>query len=153
MAMGYWGSPVALDEIDAVYPRESGHGFKAGALRDFARTRGLAAYVVSGRLIDIQLELEKRRPVIVGLQKRYPKRFLSHYEVVVGIHPKQKRIATLDPARGWRENTWNGFLAEWRPARQLTLIMFNLGEPPPTAASTNSEMVRPDASARRNAGR
>jgi hypothetical protein len=93
---------------------KSGHGFKAGALRDFARTRGLAAYIVSGRLIDIQLELEKGRPVIVGLQKRYPKRFLSHDEVVVGIHPKQKRIATLDPARGWRENTWNGFLAEWR---------------------------------------
>jgi hypothetical protein len=140
MAMGYWGSPVAVEEIGIAYPRESGHGFKAGELRDFARARGLAAYIVNGHLIDIQLELEKRRPVIVGLLKRHPRRFLSHYEVVVGIHPKLKRIATLDPARGWRENSWDGFLAEWRPSGQLTLVMFSADQPHLT--STSRESVR-----------
>jgi hypothetical protein len=47
--------------------------------------------------------------------------------VVVGYHRASRRILTLDPARGFRENSMQGFLAEWAPTGRVTLVTF---EPP-----------------------
>jgi hypothetical protein len=53
-----------------------------------------------GNLDDVAAELRENRPVIVGLIKVHTTRLTGHYEVVVGIHPAEKRIVTLDPAHG-----------------------------------------------------
>jgi ABC-type bacteriocin/lantibiotic exporter with double-glycine peptidase domain len=122
MVVAYWTGVEVAAVLEALGPVPS-RGLKAGRLRDFARSHGLAAYLVKGELADLERELADGRPVLVGLAKPQRKGVLSHYEVVVGLHREQARVATLDPAEGWRENSLEGFLAEWKPTGQLTLVV------------------------------
>lgn len=128
MMMSYWGQWTNVEEITLAFPVEPGHGIKAGALRDFAKAKGFKAYVIDGDFNDILSELRENRPVIVGLIKPHTTRLAGHYEVVVGVNPDEKRIATLDPARGWRENTFDGFSLEWNLSKNVTVIVFKAGE-------------------------
>ena len=96
----------------------------AGELRDRARQLGFAAYVVAGTFQDIEHELSQNRPVIVGVAKPVgKKKAVAHYEVVVGIAPKQNRIALIDPQDGLRQNSFAGFLEEWIPAKRLMIVL------------------------------
>lgn len=126
MILGYWGSPMTVGQITNALPATLTDGeFRAGDLRDFAREHGLHAFVVAAGIPDLQDELSKKRPVIVGLVKRYSRnRGLSHYEVVVGYDAAKQRILTLDPAYGWREDSVAGFMKEWESSGRLALVAF-----------------------------
>jgi hypothetical protein len=32
-------------------------------------------------------------------------------------------VVTLDPAEGWRQNSLDGFLKEWKPSGRLALVV------------------------------
>jgi len=106
-----------------------------GTARAFAQERcatwpARAGCRLSSFLLD---QVSHGRPVLVGLAKpMLGGRAAAHYEVVVGMNRERKLIRSLDPARGLRENTLEGFAREWVPTRQLTIIVL----PPqaPTAA-------------------
>lgn len=98
---------------------------KAGDMRDLAKTHGLQAFLVSSSVEEIEKQLAKNRPLIVGLVKpRLMGAALTHYEVVVAFHPLTQRVVTLDPAHGWRETSVEKFLLEWDPTKRLALITF-----------------------------
>ena len=120
---------VAHEDITAANPPVPERGIRAAALRDFARRQGLQAFIVEGQLADLDRELARRRPVLVGVMKRYGGRAYPHYEVVVGVSRRQRRILTLDPAHGLRVNSREGFAAEWTAAGRLTLIVFPRAAP------------------------
>jgi len=123
MVLGYWALPGTRADITAASPPAPGGGIRAAALRDFARRRGLQAFLVAGELADLDRELTRHRPVLVGVMKRTTGRVYPHYEVVVGISRRQQRILTLDPAHGLRVNSREGFTAEWTTTGRLTLIV------------------------------
>ena len=129
MVLGYWGLPITRDAISAANPAAPDHGIRAAALRDFARRRGLQAFIVEGQLADLDRELGRHRPVLVGVMKRYGQRLYPHYEVVVGMSRRDQRVLTLDPAHGLRVNSREGFTAEWTAAGRLTLIVFPRAAP------------------------
>jgi ABC-type bacteriocin/lantibiotic exporter with double-glycine peptidase domain len=136
MVLAHFGAPASLEEVAARVPPDDlrhGAGVRAGTLRDLARARGLQAFVVSATFNDLLDQVSHGRPVLVGLAKpMLGGRAAAHYEVVVGMNRERKLIRSLDPARGLRENTLEGFAREWVPTRQLTIIVL----PPqaPTAA-------------------
>jgi ABC-type bacteriocin/lantibiotic exporter with double-glycine peptidase domain len=132
MVLGYWGLPATRADISAAHPPERERGIKAGALRDFARRQGLEAFVIQGELADLDRELARHRPVLVGVMKRTSRRVYPHYEVVIGISRGKQRILTLDPAHGLRVNSRDGFAAEWTAAGRLTLIIFPRVAAPPS---------------------
>ncbi len=132
MALRHWQVPISLEEVVRACPPEPGRGIKAGVLRDYAHSKGLRAFLFHGRLADFERELSQGRPVIVGLVKPYVNGGLTHFEVVVGIHPEKEMVVTLDPARGWARNDYSGFLAEWDPASHLTLAILRPRESPST---------------------
>ncbi len=126
MLVTYWTtepSAGVLAELRPVRPP----GLEAGRLRDVARRRDLAAYLVSGQVADLERELAAGRPVLVGLVKPQRKGALTHYEVVVGFHRQKRLVVTLDPAEGWRQNDLSAFLAEWKPASNLALVVVGRG--------------------------
>jgi ABC-type bacteriocin/lantibiotic exporter with double-glycine peptidase domain len=123
MVLGYWGLPVTRDQIIVAHPTAPEGGIRAAALRDFARGHGLQAFVLKGELADLEREVQRRRPVLVGTMKVYGRKAYPHYEVVVGFNRPQQRILTLDPDAGLRVNSLQGFAAEWAAAGQLTLIV------------------------------
>lgn len=133
MVLSYWYPSVPAQRWK---PEEKNdRRLSAGELRDRARAHGLSAFVVEGTFADIAHELERKRPVIVGTIKPVGGgRGVSHYEVVVGLHPQTKRIATLDPAAGWRQNSLEEFLKEWAPSGRLLLVV--LPRPRPAVAAT-----------------
>lgn len=140
MALSYWGPPATLAVVVAARPPHDG-GIAAGELRDLARERGLQAFLVPGTLIDLDTQLRRGRPVVVGLAKPITgNRALQHYEVVIGLNRAAGRVLTWDPAQGLRENSLEGFAREWIPAHQLALILFPRttarGEPVPRAAGS-----------------
>ncbi|HLY10590.1 MAG TPA: cysteine peptidase family C39 domain-containing protein [Planctomycetota bacterium] len=104
-------------------------GIRARDLRRCARAAGLECYLIQGTWGDLVRELELGHPVIVGLVKPTLWGPLTHYEVVVGIHPDQRLLVTLDPARGWRLNTEEGFQNEWNPASRLLLVFLSKTDP------------------------
>src|SRR6185312_5680762 len=100
-------------------------GVRAGDLRDVAREKGLAAFVVAGTFGDLSEQLARGRPVLVGLATPMTGgRALAHYEVVVAIDRRDGRLLTLDPGRGLREDSLAGFAREWAPTGRVTLIVF-----------------------------
>jgi ABC-type bacteriocin/lantibiotic exporter with double-glycine peptidase domain len=124
MVLGHFGLSVTLEEAgarDAAF----GSGVRAGTLRDLARARGLEAFVVSGTFDDLFDQVARGRPVLVGLAKPVTGgRALAHYEVVVGLNRRSRLIRSLDPGRGLRENSFEGFASEWVPTRQVTIFVF-----------------------------
>jgi ABC-type bacteriocin/lantibiotic exporter with double-glycine peptidase domain len=124
MVLGYWQLPVTREEISAANPPAPDRGIRATALRDFARGHGLHAFLIEGELADLNRELARYRPVLVGVMKRYGGRVYPHYEVVIGVSQRMQRVLTLDPAHGVRVNSREGFVAEWTAAGRLTLIIF-----------------------------
>ncbi len=124
MVLGRFGVPVTLADVASAEPPKHG-GVRAGDLRDFARAQGLQAFVVAGTFEDLFGELARGHPVLVGLAKPMTGgRALAHYEVVVAINRRDRRLLTLDPARGLRENSLEGFAREWAPTGRVTLIAF-----------------------------
>jgi hypothetical protein len=74
--------------------------------------------------------------VIVGLEQRLTtEKALRHYSVVVGIHPASRRVLTMDPAHGLREDSLDGFLSEWEGSNQLMLVVF-----PPAAQGVRTAL-------------
>lgn len=136
MVLGHWGRGVTQDEIWAASPPPPGKGMRADALRDFARAQGLQAFLVEGKDADLDREVGRNRPVLVGTVKRRGRRAYPHYEVVVGINRERQRIVTLDPARGPREHSVKRFTEEWAAAGRLTLVVF-----PPPAAPTAAQQT------------
>ena len=124
MVLAHFGVKASLEEVVALDPPDR-VGVRAGALRDIARSKGLEAFVVEGTFNDIIDQLSRERPVLVGLAKPITGgRALAHYEVVIGIDKQDRRIITLDPGRGLRENSLEGFAREWVPTGRVTLIVF-----------------------------
>jgi ABC-type bacteriocin/lantibiotic exporter with double-glycine peptidase domain len=124
MVLGHFGVDVAAADI---VDREGAGapGVRAGTLRDVARAKGLEAFVVSGTFEDLFAQLERGRPVLVGVAKPIAVgQARPHYEVVVGINRRARLIRSLDPARGLRENSLEGFAREWVPTRQVTIVVF-----------------------------
>ena len=122
MVLNHWGLPSTQEDIVAACPT-SKEGMKAGDLRDLIKKRGLTGFLIHGTFDDLKNELAAKRPVIVGLVKPYVQGGLNHFEVVMAIHPEQRRVATFDPAGGPRQNTFDGFLQEWEPSGSLTIVV------------------------------
>ena len=95
----------------------------AGELRELAKQRGFSAYVVAGTVDDLVYELKHGRTVIVGTAKPTVGGAVTHYEVVIGLHRESQRVATLDPAAGYRQNSFTGFLTEWNATGQVLLVV------------------------------
>ena len=135
MVLGYWRLPVTRDDIRAATHPAPERGIRATTLREIARQQGLEAFLVEGQLGDLDREIKRHHPVLVGVVKRYSRRARPHYEVVVGVNRQKQRILTLDPAHGLRVNSHAGFAAEWAAAHQVTLIIFP--QAPPTPQPSN----------------
>jgi ABC-type bacteriocin/lantibiotic exporter with double-glycine peptidase domain len=137
--MKYWGEPATPQAIEASLTRDIGNGMFAGELKAFAEQRGLRAFVFNGAFADIERELRSGRPSIVGVAKPYDDEHLRlHYEVVLGYHPRQRRVLTFDPARGLRENTLEGFEHEWAATERVTLVVFKDANAKQAASATAS---------------
>lgn len=110
--------------IDRALRASPGQGLLASDLRDYARRRGLSAFVFKGTFADLEHEIAHNRPVIVGVHKPLSSNeALAHYEVFVGYHPEKELVLTLDPAEGLRENELVGFLEEWQRAGEVALVV------------------------------
>lgn len=136
MVLRHWGRPATGDAILATSPHAPERGIKAAALREFARRQGMQAFLIQSQQNDLDREIHRHRPVLVGMMKRYFFRNYPHYEVVVGINRKKQRILTLDPAHGLRVNGQEGFATEWARAGNLALIVFPKPPDSPVGADT-----------------
>lgn len=123
MMLQHWSVAATREDVLRAVPGEAGHGIALGALRDFARQKGLAAFVIKGDMADLVREIGLDRPVLVGLVQRHGDRGLSHFEVVAGINPITRRVLLLDPAHGLREDGFDGFAREWAAASWATLVI------------------------------
>jgi len=128
MVLARWSRPTGLAEVRAAAP-PVGNGLRARDLRDLLRARRLRAFVIEGRMADLEHEVAAGRPVIVGTLKRLSdRRARSHFEVVVALHPERKLVVTLDPSLGWRQSSYAGFEAEWALSGHATIVTLPPGE-------------------------
>ncbi len=123
MVLTYWKVPTSIEDVVKTCDVAPGTGIRAGELRDFARMKGMKAFLIQGELGDLERELSKGRPVLIGMVKPHSSGALTHYEVVVGLNPEKGLIVTIDPANGWRQNSLEDFLVEWEAAGRLTLVI------------------------------
>jgi ABC-type bacteriocin/lantibiotic exporter with double-glycine peptidase domain len=122
--MRFWGHAATPQSILSALGRRD-HRLRAGDIATHARQAGLHSYVFFGTLTDIVHELERGRPIIVGLGKQVAaKKALSHYEVVIGYEPKKKLVLLLDPAKGFQVDSLEGFSEEWTRTKGVTIVTF-----------------------------
>lgn len=124
MVAGAWGRQWSVDELSRQLP-PSEKGVKLGALRDLARTRGLDAYAIRGTPGDLEHELSRGRPVLLGLLLPFDLNYnSSHYEVAVALDPRDGTVVTIDPASGeWRKRSRQVLDVEWKPAGYAALVV------------------------------
>lgn len=132
MVLGYHGA-ASKEALLAELPEEQRS--VVTQLRDVAKKHGFESYVIEGKPEDLVYELKHGRPVIVGVAKPTLKDAVAHYEVVVGLHRESQRVATIDPAVGLRQNTFNGFLTEWQGAGRVLLVVIPKGTKPNSSSS------------------
>ncbi len=123
MVLQRWGVPSSGADVARDIPSGEQGSISAGALRDLARQKGLRAFLVRGTEADLMREVTLDRPVLVGVVQRYTSRAYAHYEVVVGVNRRTRRVLMLDPGRGMREDDFVGFANEWEGAGWLTLVV------------------------------
>lgn len=132
MVLAHYGRSVP-SELQAAHSVST--RWSAGELEDVAQAAGFAAYVVPGEIADLVHELRQGRPVVVGTAKpTVTGEAVAHYEVVVGIHPDRQRVATLDPAVGMQQNSYEGFLQEWVSTGSVLLVLIPKAGSPGAAA-------------------
>jgi ABC-type bacteriocin/lantibiotic exporter with double-glycine peptidase domain len=119
----HWSVASTPVEILRAVPIRPGQGIAIGALRNYARQKGLAAFVIQGELADLIKEVGLNRPVLVGLMQRHGGSALAHFEIVAGINQITRRVLLLDPARGLSEDGFDGFAAEWGAAGRPALVI------------------------------
>src|SRR5687767_1649275 len=120
----FWGHSASPQAIEAALGAEDNR-LRAGDMEAYARSLGMRSYVFFGTMKDVVYELERGRPVIVGLGKMVEeKKALSHYQVVVGWEPNKKQVLLLDPARGWQIDSLEGFAKEWAISKGVTMVAF-----------------------------
>jgi ABC-type bacteriocin/lantibiotic exporter with double-glycine peptidase domain len=126
---------VVRHYLPALSAAETTRGFdperraSAAELRERARELGLSAFVLEATVEDLAHELERQRPVIVGVAKSTATGPVSHYEVVIGIHPRTRRVLTLDPAVGWRQNSLLEFMKEWVSTGNVAIFVLPVAAP------------------------
>jgi predicted double-glycine peptidase len=124
MVLGRWGVEDAAPAIRTAVVASDDRGASARGLRQFARDKGLRAFLISGAQTDLEHELRAQRPVLVGLVQRYVgHKALSHYEVVIGFNAMTHRVLLLDPGHGARVDDVAAFDQEWKDAGRLTLVV------------------------------
>jgi ABC-type bacteriocin/lantibiotic exporter with double-glycine peptidase domain len=130
MIAGAWGRRWSMDDI-ARHVKPTDKGVRLGALRDFARARGLEAYAVRGQLQDLENELQKGRPVLLGLVLPFDRKTnLHHYEVAIAMNPRDGTVVTLDPATGDMLKRSREVLdLEWKHAGYATLVVVAVTTP------------------------
>jgi ABC-type bacteriocin/lantibiotic exporter with double-glycine peptidase domain len=125
--LSYWQKPAKISDVKAEGAKTR---LSAGELRTFAKERGFDAFAIHGTFDDLKHELSEGRPVLVGVGKPYSKgKLLAHYQVVVGLNPKQERVLLMDPGTGYQTNTLAGFDSEWKPTGRVTLVMIPANTP------------------------
>jgi ABC-type bacteriocin/lantibiotic exporter with double-glycine peptidase domain len=135
MVLAHWGvdAPAETLEAECFVPGEE--GVRAVALRDAARRRGFSAFLVAGRVADLDHELRRGRPVVVGLLKSAATETVAHFEVVVGLHSVDQRVAALDPARGLVCDALSDFAGEWAATNGVALVVFLPEKKPATSVA------------------
>ena len=93
----FWGIEKTTDEIEDELGKCPKTGYTLGTCRDWAREEGLAAYVFSGSLADLEEHTAKGRPVIVTLRLGRQ----NHSVVVLGMMG-EAGVLVMDPEFGKR---------------------------------------------------
>ncbi|HEY5924874.1 MAG TPA: cysteine peptidase family C39 domain-containing protein [Kofleriaceae bacterium] len=124
MVAGAWGHQwTVADLAQRVPPAKT--GIKLGALRDLARQRGLDAFAIKATRKDLENELSKGRPVMLGLMLPHDqKRNRSHFEVAIAINRQDGTVITIDPATGeWMRRSPKVLDIEWKAAGYAALVV------------------------------
>ena len=125
MVAFHYGVEVSpADVSDDVGPTARGRrGIRLSALRSWAWNRGLRAFAIHASFRDLAHEVDRNRPIIIGLVQPHGHHLASHYEVVVGVQRDRKEVATIDPASGWRLRSASELDREWKPAGRPALVV------------------------------
>jgi ABC-type bacteriocin/lantibiotic exporter with double-glycine peptidase domain len=122
MVAVHWGVAMTPQQVVLAAP-PARKGIPMAALRRVAIHRGLRAYAIPATVADLRHELDNGRPVIIGLVRPHGRHAISHYEVVVGLHPERGEVATIDPGSGWAVRSLADLEREWKPAGRPALIV------------------------------
>lgn len=152
MVAVHYGVTVSPAEVaDDVGPSaRSQRGIRLASLRSWAWDRGLRAFAIHASFRDLAHEVDRNRPVIIGLIQPHGRHRTSHYEVVVGVQRDRKEVATIDPASGWRLRTIAELDREWKPAGHPALVVLppsdsDVGKPvqagAPRASRSDTDQV------------
>ncbi|HXX93088.1 MAG TPA: cysteine peptidase family C39 domain-containing protein [Planctomycetota bacterium] len=122
MVLSSQGRVASMHEILSACPPSAG-GIRAAELRDFARRRGMEAFLFAGSFEDLEREIGEGRPVLVGLVHGTGTCRVAHYEVAAGVNSGRREIALVNPASGWRRLGWDEFRTAWDPAGRLAMTV------------------------------
>lgn len=130
MVMMYWrhgtteaesGAPDVQAIQRALYSKKA-KGILASAMERYFEDAGYRTFAISGRWSDLRENIEKGRPLIVGLAPESPRDPL-HFVVVAGIDWENNWLFVNDPAR--RKLLKMGraeFEKEWAATKDWTLL-------------------------------
>jgi ABC-type bacteriocin/lantibiotic exporter with double-glycine peptidase domain len=119
--LSHWGVPSEAAWRGPHAVRDD--GATAGELRDVARRLGFHAYVIQGAFDDLDFEISRARPVLLGVVRTTGTKRWSHFVAVVGREAGGARWLLADPARGLEVVARGALQVQWEAAGFVTLVL------------------------------
>jgi predicted double-glycine peptidase len=118
--LGHWtGKPVDPGPIYRELYEPERNGIQLAAMRRYLESRGLRAYTLRAERVDVEGQVDKGRPVIVGLRTKAKGEL--HFAVVTGVERGQ--LLLRDPARkGVTRLSGREFDRRWALAGRWMLV-------------------------------
>jgi ABC-type bacteriocin/lantibiotic exporter with double-glycine peptidase domain len=129
MLLRYWGLPATQANVRAASGVAPDHGLRADFLRTHLHAHGLQAFLFEGRFGDLEHELARGRPVLVGVLRTVSRDVYAHYQLVVAVNRAREQVVVIDPVDGWSVYSFAGFMREWTPTHFLTMAVLPMPAP------------------------
>ena len=129
MVMQYWaqqqgraaGPDSRVDSIQHELYSPSKHGILASSMTQYLRSHGYEVFALNGRWSDLETQLAKGRPLIVGLRPEGQREL--HYVVVDGIDPTRGLVMMNDPEeRKLLSEEQSRFEKQWSATQNWMLL-------------------------------
>ena len=115
----YWGIKKSIDQIEQELGARPKDGYTLGQLHKWAKKNGLEAFIFSGRIEDVVYHTQKRRPLIVCIEKGG-----RNHSMVVKLVTRDGNLVLMDPVRGGNlVLDRKKFLEYWKPLGNPILLI------------------------------
>jgi ABC-type bacteriocin/lantibiotic exporter with double-glycine peptidase domain len=121
--LNYWGQDSTPDVIAQAIYRPQMKGTLSLDLWQYAKSQNVRAAIRKGSWEFLELQINRKRPVIAFLNLGFQQAPIGHFVVVVGLDPDDKSVITYSGVTKNQRMPYDRFKAAWEKTKFWSLLI------------------------------